>query len=32
MFGGGDGALREHAVDGKPVHAKGRIEVAPGAT
>ena len=23
--------LRVHAVDGKPVHAKGRIEVAPGA-
>ena len=31
MFGGGDGGLRIHAVDGKPVHAKGRIEVAPGA-
>lgn len=31
LFGGGDGTLRVHAVDGKPVHAKGRIEVAPGA-
>ena len=31
-FGGGAGALREHSVDGKPVHAKGRIEVAPGQT
>ena len=30
MFGGGDGTLRVHAVDGKPVHAKGRIELAPG--
>jgi N-methylhydantoinase B len=30
MFGGGAGSLRVHAVDGKPVHAKGRIEVAPG--
>ena len=30
MFGGGDGALRVHEVDGKPVHAKGRIELAPG--
>ncbi len=29
--GGGDGALRQHAVDGKPVHAKGRVEVAPGS-
>jgi N-methylhydantoinase B len=31
QFGGGAGSLRVHAVDGKPVHAKGRIEVAPGA-
>jgi N-methylhydantoinase B len=30
QFGGGAGTLRLHAVDGKPVHAKGRIEVAPG--
>jgi N-methylhydantoinase B len=31
QFGGGAGSLRRHAADGKPVHAKGRIEVAPGA-
>lgn len=30
MFGGGDGALRMHAIDDKPVHAKGRNEIAPG--
>jgi N-methylhydantoinase B len=30
MFGGGDGALRMYAVDGKTVHAKGRNELAPG--
>jgi N-methylhydantoinase B len=30
MFGGGDGALRVHAVNGHPVHAKGRNELAPG--
>jgi N-methylhydantoinase B len=30
LFGGSSGALRVHAVDGTPVHAKGRIEVAPG--
>ena len=30
QFGGAAGALRVHAVDGKPVHAKGRIEVKPG--
>lgn len=30
VFGGGEGALRRHAVDGKPVHAKGRVEVQPG--
>ena len=30
QFGGGTGALRVHAINGKPVHAKGRIEVAPG--
>ena len=29
-FSGGSGSLRVHAVDGHPVHAKGRIEVAPG--
>lgn len=31
FFGGQDAALRVHAVDGQTVHAKGRIEVAPGA-
>jgi N-methylhydantoinase B len=30
MFGGGDGSLRLHAIDGKPIHAKGRHELAPG--
>jgi N-methylhydantoinase B len=30
VFGGGNGTLRVHAVDGEPVHAKGRIEVPPG--
>ena len=30
MFGGCDGALRMHAIDAKPVHAKGRNELAPG--
>ncbi|MGE0853692.1 MAG: hydantoinase B/oxoprolinase family protein [Hyphomicrobiaceae bacterium] len=30
MFGGRDGALRVHAIDGVPVHAKGRNELAPG--
>jgi len=30
LFGGSDGALREHAIDGKVVHAKGRNEIAPG--
>jgi N-methylhydantoinase B len=30
LFGGGAGALRVHAVDGRPVHAKGRIDVAAG--
>jgi len=30
LFGGGDGALRMHAIDGQPVHAKGRNELAPG--
>jgi N-methylhydantoinase B len=30
IFSGGDGALRLHAIDGKPVHAKGRNELAPG--
>ena len=32
MRGGDDGALRRHEVDGKPVHAKGRVELAPGET
>lgn len=31
FFGGGIGGRRTHAVDGKVVHAKGRIEVAPGS-
>ncbi len=30
MFSGGDGALRVHAIDDEPVHAKGRNELAPG--
>jgi N-methylhydantoinase B len=30
MFGGGDGSLRAHWIDGTPVHAKGRNELAPG--
>ena len=30
LFGGGDGMLRHHEVDGKPVHAKGRVELQPG--
>jgi len=30
MFSGGDGSLRVHAIDGKPVHAKGCNELAPG--
>jgi N-methylhydantoinase B len=30
MFSGGDGALRAHAIDDTPVHAKGRIELKPG--
>jgi N-methylhydantoinase B len=30
LFGGGDGTLRAHEVDGKPVHAKGRVEIQPG--
>ena len=30
VFGGGDGTLRVHAIDGTPVHAKGRLEMAPG--
>lgn len=29
-FAGRAGSLRVHMLDGKPVHAKGRIEVAPG--
>ena len=31
QLGGGHGSLRVHKVDGRPVHAKGRIEVKPGA-
>jgi N-methylhydantoinase B len=30
VFGGEAGALRVHSVEGKPVHAKGRVEIAPG--
>jgi N-methylhydantoinase B len=30
MFGGGEGSLRMHAIDGKPIHAKGRHDLAPG--
>ena len=30
MFGGGDGSLRAHSIDGTPVHAKGRNELGPG--
>ena len=30
LFCGGDGTLRTHAIDGQPVHAKGRNELAPG--
>jgi N-methylhydantoinase B len=30
IFGGGDGMLRRHEVDGKAVHAKGRVELQPG--
>jgi N-methylhydantoinase B len=30
FFSGGDGTLRTHAIDGQPVHAKGRNELAPG--
>lgn len=29
LFGGGDGTLRHHEVDDKPVHAKGRVELQP---
>ena len=32
LLGGGDGSLRHHEVAGKPVHAKARIEIAPGET
>jgi N-methylhydantoinase B len=32
LFGGGDGTLRHHAVGDRPVHAKGRVEIEPGAT
>lgn len=31
LFGGGDGTLRHHEVNGQTVHAKGRVEIAPGA-
>ena len=30
IFGGGDGSLRMHAIDGNPIHAKGRHDLAPG--
>jgi N-methylhydantoinase B len=30
MFGGGDGSLRMHGIDGRPIHAKGRHDLAPG--
>lgn len=30
MLGGGDGSLRRHEIGGAEVHAKGRIEIAPG--
>jgi len=30
LFGGGDGTLRQHEVDGQRVHAKGRVEMQPG--
>jgi N-methylhydantoinase B len=30
LFGGKDGALRMHAIDGKPVNAKARVELRPG--
>ncbi|MFV0296568.1 MAG: hydantoinase B/oxoprolinase family protein [Hyphomicrobiaceae bacterium] len=30
FFGGHDGSKRRHEVEGKEVHAKGRIEIAPG--
>jgi N-methylhydantoinase B len=30
VFGGGSGALRRHELAGEPVHAKGRVEIAPG--
>ena len=32
IAGGGAGTLREHQLEGAPVHAKGRIEIAPGET
>ncbi|MGE0697599.1 MAG: hydantoinase B/oxoprolinase family protein [Hyphomicrobiaceae bacterium] len=32
IFGGGDGTLRRHEIAGATVHAKGRIEIAPGTT
>jgi N-methylhydantoinase B len=32
LFGGCNGSLRHHEVAGKPVHAKGRIEIQPGET
>jgi N-methylhydantoinase B len=32
VFAGKAGSMRVHAVDGVPVHAKGRIEVRPGST
>lgn len=32
FLGGGDGAKRQYLVNGAPVHAKGRYELAPGDT
>lgn len=30
LSGGGDGSLRRHEIGGQEVHAKGRLEIAPG--
>ncbi|MGI9479513.1 MAG: hydantoinase B/oxoprolinase family protein [Hyphomicrobiaceae bacterium] len=32
ISGGRTGTLREHQLGGQPVHAKGRVEIAPGET
>lgn len=32
ISGGRDGTLREHQLDNQPVHAKGRVEIAPSET